>query len=81
MKCFQHNFFIRLKNRFGIDGESICLIDKLVLSQEKLSLVDNSNNIFVLKETKLDVICTETAKNMIEEAGIKDVRFTELPVE
>ena len=30
---------------------------------------------------KIDVICTEIAKNMIESAGIKDVRFTELPVE
>ena len=65
----------------GIDGESVCLIDKLVLSKEKLSHVDTTNNIFVLKETKLDIICTETAKNMIEEAGIKDVNFTEIPVE
>lgn len=65
----------------GIDGEGVCLIDKLVLSKEKLFLVDKTNNIFVLKETKLDVICTEIAKNMIESAGIKDVRFTELPVE
>ena len=74
----------KIKNfraEYKIDGEGVCLIDKLVLSKEKLFLVDTSNNIFVLKETKLDIICTEIAKNMIESAGIKDVRFTELPVE
>ena len=65
----------------GIDGERVCLIDKLVLSKKKLSLIGTTNNIFVLKETDLDIICTEIAKDMIEAAGIKDVRFTELPVE
>ena len=65
----------------GIDGERVCLIDKLVLSKKKLSLIDTTNNIFVLKETDLDIICTEIAKDMIEAAGIKDVSFTELPVE
>ena len=65
----------------GVDGERVCLIDKLVLSKAKLSLIDTANNIFVIKETNLDVVCTETAKNMIEAAGIKDVSFTKLPVE
>ena len=65
----------------GPYGKGICLIDKLVLSKKKLSQVDVENNIFVLKETDLDIVCTETAKNMIESAGIKDVRFTELPAE
>ena len=65
----------------GIDGEGIGLIDKLVLSKEKLSNMSVENNIFALKETPVIIICTETAKNMIEAAGIKDVRFTELPVE
>ena len=65
----------------GVDGERVCLIDKLVLSKAKLSLIDTANNIFVIKETNLDVVCTETAKDMIEAAGIKDVSFTELPVE
>ena len=65
----------------GVDGERVCLIDKLVLSKAKLSLIDTANNIFVIKETNLDVVCTETAKNMIEAVGIKDIRFTELPVE
>ena len=65
----------------GIDGEGIGLIDKLVLSKEKLSHVAVANNIFALKETPVIIICTETAKDMIDAAGIKDVRFTGLPVE
>lgn len=69
------------KSQYTLFRNKIVGLKKLVLSKEKLSLVDTANNIFVLKETKLDVICTETAKNTIEKAGIKDVRFTELPVE
>lgn len=65
----------------GIDGEGIWLIDKLVLSKEKLFHVGTENNIFALKEKKAIIICTETAKNMIEAVGIKDICFTELPVE
>lgn len=65
----------------GIDGEGIGLIDKLVLSKEKLSHMSVENNIFALKETPVIILCTETAKDMIEAAGIKDVSFTELPVE
>lgn len=65
----------------GPYGEGICMIDKLVLSKEKLFHVGTANNIFALKETPVIIICTETAKNMIEAAGIKDVSFTELPVE
>ncbi len=65
----------------GIDGEGIWLIDRLVLSKKRLSHVDAENNIFALKEKRVIIFCTETAKNMIEAAGIKDIRFTELPVE
>ncbi|MBD5437155.1 MAG: hypothetical protein HDR37_01015 [Treponema sp.] len=69
------------KSRYTLFRNRILDLEKLVLSKEKLSHVDTANNIFVLKETDLDIVCTETAKNMIESAGIKDVRFTELPVE
>ncbi len=69
------------KSQYTLFRNKIVGLKKLVLSKEKLSLIDTSNNIFVLKETKLDIICTEVAKNMIESAGIKDVRFTELSVE
>ncbi len=65
----------------GPYGDDVCMIDKIVLSKEKISHVDAENNIFALKESSVIIICTETAKNMIEAADIKDVRFTELPVE
>ncbi len=65
----------------GIDGEGIGLIDRLALSKEKLFHMGVENNIFILREMPVIIICTETAKNMIEAAGIKDVDFTELPVE
>ena len=69
------------KSRYILFRDKILDLEELVLSKEKLSHVDIANNIFVIKETDLDIICTETAKDMIETAGIKDVRFTELPVE
>ena len=69
------------KSRYTLFRNRILDLEKLVLSKEKLSHVDTANNIFVIKETVLDIVCTETAKDMIEAAGIKDVRFTELPVE
>lgn len=77
----EYNAFNFDKSQYTLFRNKIVGLKKLVLSKEKLSLIDTSNNIFVLKETKLDIICTEIAKNMIESAGIKDVRFTELPVE
>ena len=73
--------FEKSKYDAGPYGDGIYFITKLVLSKEKLSHVDVENNIFVLKENTIPIICTETAKDMIEAAGIKDVRFTELPVE
>ena len=69
------------KSRYILFRDKILDLEELVLSKKKLSKVDVENNIFVLKETDLDIVCTETAKDMIETAGIKDVRFTELPVE
>ena len=69
------------KSRYILFRDKILDLEELVLSKEKLSHVDIANNIFVIKETDLDIICTETAKDMIEAAGIKDVRFMELPVE
>ena len=73
--------FEKSKYDTGPYGDGIYFITKLVLSKEKLSHVDVENNIFVLKENTIPIICTETAKDMIEAAGIKDVSFTELPVE
>ncbi|MDE5581647.1 MAG: hypothetical protein K2I95_09540 [Treponemataceae bacterium] len=69
------------KSRYILFRDKILDLEELVLSKEKLSHVDIANNIFVIKETPVIIICTETAKDMIEAVGIKDVRFTELPVE
>lgn len=69
------------KSKYGVFGKYITLIDDIVLSKKKLSHVDTENNIFALKEKSTIIIYTETAKDMIEAAGIKDVAFTELPVE
>ncbi len=68
-------------SEYKLSRDGILDLEELVLSKEKLSRVDTVNNIFVIKETNLDVVCTEIAKDMIEAAGIKDVAFTELPVE
>lgn len=66
----------------GLREGDIGIIRKLVLSKEKLAISNNgSNNIFALKEKNNNLFCTEIAKNMIEAAGIKDVRFTEVHVE
>jgi len=56
-------------------------IDKIVLSKEKLPDIPKENNIFVLQEESIELICTQTAKDLIEQAGIIDVRFIELEVE
>ncbi len=69
------------KSKYDLFRNKIIDLDELVLSKKKLSRVDTANNIFVIKETNLDIVCTETAKDMIEAAGIKDIRFTELPIE
>ena len=66
---------------YGIDDIGVISIDKIVLSREKLSYVDVANNIFAMEEASTLILCTEIAKDMIEAAGIKDVSFTELPVE
>ena len=66
----------------GLSEGDIGIIRKLVLSKEKLAISNNgSNNIFALKEKNNNLFCAETAKNMIEAVGIKDVSFTEVPVE
>ena len=69
------------KSEYTLFRDKIVGLKKLVLSEEKLSRIESANNIFVLKETHLDLICTQTAKNAIEAEDIKDVRFTEIPAE
>src|SRR5574344_704663 len=70
------------KSVYDADEEKrIWGIDKLVISKEKLPDIPGENNIFVLREKRTELICTQTAKDLIEQAGIIDVRFIELEVE
>ena len=69
------------KSKYSLFGKYIVLIDDIVLDADKIHIHGERNGIFALKEKSTIIICTETAKNTIESAGIKDVRFTELPVE
>ena len=69
------------KSKYSLFGKYIALIDDIVLDADKIHIHEGRNGIFALKEKNTIIICTETAKNMIEAADIKDIRFTELPVE
>ncbi len=79
-ECEAFNFE-KSEYTMGLHEGDIGIIRKLVLSKKKLSYVGTENNIFALKEKNNHLFCTEIAKDMIEAAGIKDIRFTELPVE
>ena len=78
----EHEAFNFEKSEYsmGLHEGDIGIIRKLVLSKGKLAISNDSNNIYALKEKNNHLFCTEIAKDMIEAAGIKDVRFTELPV-
>ncbi len=56
-------------------------INNLVLSSNKVYSQDFNNNIFLLEEKKTYLLCTETAKQAIEEAGLTGIAFEEVPVE
>ena len=73
--------FEKSEYSMGLHEGDIGIIRKLVLSKGKLAISNNGNNIYALKEKNNHLFCTEIAKDMIEAAGIKDVSFTELPVE
>ncbi len=69
------------KSKYSLYGKYIVQVYDIVLDAEKIHTHEGSNGIFALKEKNTIIICTEIAKDMIEAAGIKDIRFTELPVE
>ena len=79
----EHEAFNFEKSEYsmGLHEGDIGIIRKLVLSKGKLAISNDSNNIYALKEKNNHLFCTEIAKDMIEAVGIKDVSFTELPVE
>ncbi len=82
----EYSFFNWEKSDYEADenektGEKdIWLLRKLVLDKAKELNISNLNNFFVLKEDPLTIICTEIAKNAIEEAGLTGVNFRELEV-
>lgn len=67
-----------------LTGEKfISKIEKLVIDKNKLNeneAVLNKNNIFILGERKLFLLCTEKAKLAIEEAGLTGIKFEEVEV-
>ena len=65
---------------FVTGKEFVSHIEKLVLDKEKLQKI-SSNHFFILKEKKVYLLCTETAKQAIEEAGLTGIAFEEVPVE
>lgn len=69
------------KSKYSLFGKYIVQIDDIVLNADKIHIHGEKNGIFALKEKSTIIICTETAKDMIESVGIKDVSFTEVPVE
>ena len=55
-------------------------INTLVLSSEKINSTVFENNIFLLKEKKSYLLCTDDAKQAIDEAGLIGIGFEEVPV-
>ena len=60
--------------------EHILSIDRLVLSQKKLDQIPKDEHLFRLAEFTPITIVDEVGKNLIEEAKITGVEFTELEV-
>lgn len=64
----------------SFDGRRIVTdTKKIVLDKNKLNVVDD--NFFVLKEKSTKFLCTEIAKNAIENAGLTGIGFEELEIE
>ncbi|MDD5929640.1 MAG: hypothetical protein PUC37_07540 [Spirochaetales bacterium] len=65
---------------FVTGKEFVSHIEKLVIDKEKLQK-NTSDHFFILQEKKLYLLCTETAKQAIEEAGLIGIAFEEVQVE
>ena len=65
---------------YGSNEKFIWRINKIVLNKESIHTV-KEDNFFCLEEEPLTLICTETAKQAIEEAGLTGIDFEEIPVE
>ncbi|MCR5062768.1 MAG: hypothetical protein K6A89_05730 [Treponema sp.] len=67
-----------------VTGERIVTgLEKLVLNKNKINENEaalNKNNIFILNEKRINLLCTENAKLTIEEAGLTGIKFEEVEV-
>lgn len=68
---------------FNEDLNKYVIVDysKIVLDKNKLLQLDNLNNFFILEEFESVFLCTEVAKQAIEEAELTGIAFEEVPVE
>lgn len=64
-----------------INKTIVTRINKLIIDKNKIEVLNFKNNIFHLEEKKTFLLCTETAKQAIEEAGLTGIDFEEVPVE
>ena len=65
----------------NISSKDISFLRKIVLDNEKIMNRETANQFFVLSESSCNLLCTETAKQAIEDAGLFDIIFEEIPVE
>ncbi len=64
-----------------INKTIVTRINKLIIDKNKIDVFNFNNNIFHLEEKKTYLLCTETAKQAIEEDGLTGIAFEEVPVE
>ena len=65
---------------FVTGKEFVSHIEKLVIDKDKLQK-NTSDHFFILQEKKVYLLCTEKAKQAIEDAGLTGIAFEEVPVE
>ena len=76
----EYELFNWEKSEYRYMNNIIATIKKIVLDKSKVEKTKFENNIFVLKEKKTYLLCTEVAKKAIEDAGLKGIGFEELEV-
>ena len=76
----EYELFNWEKSEYRYMNNIIATIKKIVLDKSKVEKTKFENNIFVLKEKKTYLLCTEVAKKAIEDAGLKGISFEELEV-
>lgn len=84
-ELFNWDKSIFVEKNSKVSGKRIVTnLQKLVLDHNQLNKqIKNlqNNNFFVLSEKPIDVLCTEKAKQAIEDAGLTGIAFEEVPIE